>query len=96
VGIRAGFLRCAANSRTTPGCAAEWVLVDSALHAYSMVSVPLYDTLGPEAVEYITNHAELSCVACSAQVRLHMLRGWVQDWGFECLRQSSCTTLCGS
>ena len=33
-----------------------------------MVSVPLYDTLGPESVEYICNHAELSCVGCSAQV----------------------------
>ncbi len=47
---------------------AEWVLVDSALHAYSLVSVPLYDTLGPDAVEYITNHAELAAVACSAAV----------------------------
>ena len=51
-----------------PHLPAEWVLVDSALHSYSMISVPLYDTLGPEAVEYIANHAELSCIACSAQV----------------------------
>ena len=42
--------------------------MDSAIHAYSMVSVPLYDTLGPDAVEYICNHAELSAVACSAAV----------------------------
>jgi len=47
---------------------AEWVLVDSALHAYSMISVPLYDTLGPDAVDYICNHAELTAVACSAAV----------------------------
>jgi len=47
---------------------AEWVLVDSALHAYSMISVPLYDTLGPDAVDYICNHAELTGVACSAAV----------------------------
>lgn len=26
----------------------EWCLVDAACHAYSMVSVPLYDTLGPD------------------------------------------------
>ncbi len=38
------------------------------MHAYSMVSVPLYDTLGPDAVEYISNHAELAAIACSAQV----------------------------
>jgi hypothetical protein len=47
---------------------AEWVLVDAAASAYSLVSVPLYDTLGPDAVEYIVNHAELGAVACSAAV----------------------------
>ena len=52
--------------RASLDLAAEWVLVDAAMHAYSMVSVPLYDTLGPDAVEYITNHAELSAIACSA------------------------------
>lgn len=46
----------------------EWVLVDAACHAYGMVTVPLYDTLGPDAVEYICNHAELAAVAVSAQV----------------------------
>jgi len=30
---------------------AEWVLLDAAAHAFSMTSVPLYDTLGPDAVE---------------------------------------------
>ncbi|KAL6757995.1 hypothetical protein V8C86DRAFT_1809130 [Haematococcus lacustris] len=52
----------------------EWVLVDSALHAYSLVSVPLYDTLGPDAVEYISNHAELAAVACSAAVAANMVQ----------------------
>ena len=33
--------------------------------SYSIVTVPLYDTLGPDAVRYISNHAELSAVACS-------------------------------
>lgn len=46
----------------------EWLLYDSALHAYSMVSVPLYDTLGPDAVQYICNHAELAAVGCAASV----------------------------
>lgn len=46
----------------------EWILVDAACNAFSMVSVPLYDTLGADAVEYICNHAELAAVACSAQV----------------------------
>ena len=42
------------------------MLVDGACYAYSMVTVPLYDTLGPEAVRYICSHAELAAVACSA------------------------------
>lgn len=46
----------------------EWVLLDAAAHAYSMTTVPLYDTLGPDAVEYICNHAELTVVGCSAAV----------------------------
>ncbi|KIZ03320.1 hypothetical protein MNEG_4636 [Monoraphidium neglectum] len=46
----------------------EWVLLDAAAHAYSMTSVPLYDTLGPDAVEFICNHAELSVVGCSTAV----------------------------
>ena len=46
----------------------EWMLVDAAVHAYGMRSVPLYDTLGPDTVKYITNHAELMAIACSVDV----------------------------
>jgi long-chain acyl-CoA synthetase len=46
----------------------DWMLVDAAVHAYGMIAVPLYDTLGPDAVKYITNHAELSAIACSLDV----------------------------
>lgn len=44
---------------------ADWVLVEAACVSYSIVTVPLYDTLGPDAVRYISNHAELRAVACS-------------------------------
>jgi long-chain acyl-CoA synthetase len=44
------------------------MLVDLALHAYSMVAVPLYDTLGADVVQYICSHAELAAVACAAAV----------------------------
>jgi long-subunit acyl-CoA synthetase (AMP-forming) len=46
----------------------HWVLLDAAAHAYSMVSVPVYDSLGPEAVQYIINHAELAVIGCSTAV----------------------------
>ena len=36
--------------------------------ATGATSVPLYDTLGPDAVVYIANHAALTCVACSEAV----------------------------
>ncbi|KAK9816781.1 hypothetical protein WJX72_005028 [[Myrmecia] bisecta] len=52
----------------------DWVLVDAACSAYSLISVPLYDTLGPDAVRYICSHAELAAVACSAEVLPIMLQ----------------------
>lgn len=49
------------------------MLVDAAAHAYSMVSVPIYDTLGPDTVQYITNHSELAAIACSLDVLSQVL-----------------------
>jgi long-chain acyl-CoA synthetase len=31
----------------------EWVIVEQATHMFSFVSVPLYDTLGDDAVSYV-------------------------------------------
>ena len=45
-----------------PNCP-EWVLLDAACARHSLVTVPLYDTLGPDAVKYIAGHAELVAVA---------------------------------
>jgi long-chain acyl-CoA synthetase len=45
----------------------DWVLLDAAAHSQSVVSVPLYDTLGEDAVSYICAHAELACVGCSGE-----------------------------
>ena len=44
----------------------EWCLLESAMTRISCVSVPLYDTLGPDAVRFISNHAELAAVCVSA------------------------------
>eukprot|EP00271_Cylindrocystis_brebissonii_P017344 TRINITY_DN4485_c0_g1_i1.p1 TRINITY_DN4485_c0_g1~~TRINITY_DN4485_c0_g1_i1.p1 ORF type:complete len:707 (-),score=147.37 TRINITY_DN4485_c0_g1_i1:806-2926(-) len=43
----------------------EWVVTDLACMAYGFVSVPLYDTLGADAAQYIINHAEISAVFCT-------------------------------
>ncbi|GFP84010.1 long chain acyl-coa synthetase 7 peroxisomal [Phtheirospermum japonicum] len=45
----------------------EWLVVDHACSAYSFVTVPLYDTLGPEAVKYIVNHAAVRALFCVPQ-----------------------------
>uniref|UniRef100_A0A2C9WB40 Long-chain-fatty-acid--CoA ligase n=1 Tax=Manihot esculenta TaxID=3983 RepID=A0A2C9WB40_MANES len=45
----------------------EWLIVDHACSAYSYISVPLYDTLGPDAVKYITNHADVRAIFCVPQ-----------------------------
>ncbi|XP_006630837.3 long-chain-fatty-acid--CoA ligase 5 [Lepisosteus oculatus] len=42
----------------------EWIISELACYTYSMVAVPLYDTLGPEALVYIVNKAEISTVIC--------------------------------
>ncbi|XP_074344647.1 long chain acyl-CoA synthetase 6, peroxisomal-like isoform X2 [Apium graveolens] len=42
----------------------EWMIVDHACSAYSYVSVPLYDTLGPDAVNFIINHDTVQAIFC--------------------------------
>jgi long-chain acyl-CoA synthetase len=43
----------------------EWVISEQALYSQSMVVVSLYDTLGPDSVIFIINHASLSTVICT-------------------------------
>uniref|UniRef100_A0A453KA82 Long-chain-fatty-acid--CoA ligase n=1 Tax=Aegilops tauschii subsp. strangulata TaxID=200361 RepID=A0A453KA82_AEGTS len=45
----------------------EWIIIDHACAAYSYVSVPLYDTLGPDAVQFIVNHATVETIFCVPQ-----------------------------
>ncbi|CAI0460062.1 unnamed protein product [Linum tenue] len=43
----------------------EWLIVDHACAAYSYISVPLYDTLGPDAVKFVVNHADVQAIFCN-------------------------------
>lgn len=38
----------------------EWIIAMEACNSYAVTYAPLYDTLGPNAVEFIINHAEVS------------------------------------
>nr|KAF6445769.1 hypothetical protein HJG63_000233 [Rousettus aegyptiacus] len=40
----------------------EWIIAELACYTYSMVVVPLYDTLGPGSIRYIINTADISTV----------------------------------
>ncbi|XP_058077617.1 long chain acyl-CoA synthetase 7, peroxisomal-like isoform X2 [Magnolia sinica] len=42
----------------------EWSIIDHACSAYSYISVPLYDTLGPDAAKYVVNHAGVEAMFC--------------------------------
>ncbi|XP_031727272.1 long-chain-fatty-acid--CoA ligase 1a isoform X1 [Anarrhichthys ocellatus] len=42
----------------------EWTISELACYTYSMVAVPLYDTLGTEAIAYIIHRAAISTVIC--------------------------------
>jgi long-chain acyl-CoA synthetase len=43
----------------------EWVIAEQASYAHNMVVVALYDTLGPDSVSYILNHAAIGTVICT-------------------------------
>jgi len=45
----------------------EWLLIDEACSAYSLISVPMYDTFDKEALAYIIEHSELSVVVTSVK-----------------------------
>ncbi|WCJ43146.1 long-chain acyl-CoA synthetase 7 [Euphorbia peplus] len=56
----------------------EWLIVDHACAAYSYVSVPLYDTLGPDAVKYVVDHADVQAIFCVPET-LDMLVSFVSE-----------------
>ncbi|XP_038060252.1 long-chain-fatty-acid--CoA ligase 5-like [Patiria miniata] len=51
----------------------EWVVTEQACNMYSMVIVPLYDTLGPDVCQYIVNQVDLSLVVCDTSSRAELL-----------------------
>ncbi|XP_023076751.1 long-chain-fatty-acid--CoA ligase 1 isoform X2 [Piliocolobus tephrosceles] len=57
----------------------EWVIIEQGCFAYSMVVVPLYDTLGNEAVTYIVNKAELFLVFVDKPEKAKLLLEGVEN-----------------
>uniref|UniRef100_A0A8C5LMN0 Arachidonate--CoA ligase n=1 Tax=Leptobrachium leishanense TaxID=445787 RepID=A0A8C5LMN0_9ANUR len=51
----------------------EWTIAELGCYTYSMVAVPLYDTLGAEAITYIINKADISLVFCDTPEKAKLL-----------------------
>uniref|UniRef100_A0A8C7TE53 Long-chain-fatty-acid--CoA ligase n=1 Tax=Oncorhynchus mykiss TaxID=8022 RepID=A0A8C7TE53_ONCMY len=51
----------------------QWIISELACYTYSMVAVPLYDTLGHEALEFIIKKADISTVLCDKQNKAETL-----------------------
>ena len=39
----------------------EWVITEQGVYTHSMVLVPLYDSLGPDARSYVISQCEMRC-----------------------------------
>ncbi|XP_029703153.1 long-chain-fatty-acid--CoA ligase 1-like [Takifugu rubripes] len=51
----------------------EWTLGELACYTYSLVSVPLYDTLGTEAIVYIIEKASISTIMCDVGSKVELI-----------------------
>ncbi|KAF1449324.1 Long-chain-fatty-acid--CoA ligase 5, partial [Spheniscus demersus] len=64
----------------------EWIISEYACYTYSMVAVPLYDTLGPEAIVYIVNKADISIVICDKPEKAQILLENCEQEKTPCLK----------
>jgi len=47
----------------------EWVIAETACNTYSLVNIPLYNTLGTEAINFILMQTQLKIVVCDDSVK---------------------------
>ncbi|KAK5865839.1 hypothetical protein PBY51_020078 [Eleginops maclovinus] len=59
----------------------EWTISELACYTYSMVAVPLYDTLGIEAIGYIIEKADISTVICDVPEKAGMIMDCIKGKG---------------
>jgi len=50
----------------------EWVLSEHAIYSLGGATVPLYDTLGPQTVDFVLDQTGMSCVVCSRAELPHL------------------------
>uniref|UniRef100_A0A8C9FLA7 Arachidonate--CoA ligase n=1 Tax=Pavo cristatus TaxID=9049 RepID=A0A8C9FLA7_PAVCR len=64
----------------------EWIISEYACYTYSMVAVPLYDTLGPDAILYIVNKADIGIVICDKPDKAEILLENCEQGKTPCLK----------
>ncbi|KAJ8383101.1 hypothetical protein SKAU_G00038790 [Synaphobranchus kaupii] len=57
----------------------EWTMTELACYTYSLVCVPLYDTLGTEAIGYIIDKATISTVVCDVPDKARLVLDCTAD-----------------
>lgn len=65
----------------------EWTISELACYTYSLVAVPLYDTLGTEAISHIIDKATISTVICDLPEKARLILDCVSG------RKHSVTTI---
>ncbi|XP_016102933.1 long-chain-fatty-acid--CoA ligase 1-like isoform X2 [Sinocyclocheilus grahami] len=65
----------------------EWTISELACYTYSLVAVPLYDTLGTEAISYIIDKATIATVICDIADKARLILDCVSG------RKHSITTI---
>lgn len=45
----------------------QWIVSEQACYYLSAITVPLYDTLGPDTIEYCTNECQLNTILCNSK-----------------------------
>ncbi|XP_076862076.1 long-chain-fatty-acid--CoA ligase 1b [Brachyhypopomus gauderio] len=57
----------------------EWTISELACYTYSLVAVPLYDTLGTDAISFIIDRTCISTVVCDVAAKAHLLLDCISD-----------------
>ncbi|XP_068181118.1 long-chain-fatty-acid--CoA ligase 1-like isoform X3 [Antennarius striatus] len=57
----------------------EWNVTELACYTYSLVAVPLYDTLGLQAIQYIVDKASIKTVVCDVDDKVTLLLDCIKD-----------------
>uniref|UniRef100_A0A8C7WHK6 Arachidonate--CoA ligase n=1 Tax=Oncorhynchus mykiss TaxID=8022 RepID=A0A8C7WHK6_ONCMY len=51
----------------------EWTIAELACYTFSLVAVPLYDTLGTEAIAYVIDKANISSILCDVPEKARLV-----------------------